>query len=157
MATAYSRTQISLHWVIFILIALQYILHEPMAQAWEAIEKGLSPEFHPLVAAHVGGGLLVLVLAIWRIKVRLSHGAPALPEKEPALMKLGAHVTHIALYALMILVPVSGAAAWFGGIEPAAEGHELLKTVLLVLIALHFLAAMFHQFVLKTNLMKRMK
>jgi len=157
MPSAYSRTQILLHWLIFAVIALQYLLHEPIAEAWERVEDGLTYEFHPLIAAHVLGGLAVLVLVLWRIRIRLSRGAPALPEKEPALMKLAAHGAHLALYALMVLMPVSGAVAWFGGVEAAAEAHEVMRALLLLLVVLHVLAALFHQFVLKTDIMARMK
>ena len=157
MPNAYSRTQIRLHWLIFVLIALQYLLHEPIAEAWGKIEEGLTYDFHPLIAAHVVAGLAVLVLALWRIKIRLTRGAPALPAGEPAAMKLAAHVVHGALYALMLLMPVSGAVAWFGGVETAGEAHEVLRILLLALVALHVLAALYHQFVLKTNIMERMK
>jgi len=58
---------------------------------------------------------------------------------------------------LMVLLPVSGALAWFGGIQMGAETHEVFKTLMLALILLHIAATLFHQFVLKTNLMARMK
>ena len=157
MPTTYSRTQILLHWLMFILIAAQFLLHEPISEAWDKIEDGLPYAFHPLIAAHVFGGLLILVLVLWRGKIRLSHGAPSLPAEEPALMKLAAHATHLSLYALMVLLPVSGAVAWFGGVEAAGEAHEVMRAVLLFLVLLHVVAALYHQFVLKTNIMARMK
>lgn len=157
MPTSYSRAQIALHWVIFVLIAIQFLFHEPMSDAWDQFERGLPISIQAPVALHVLGGLLVLALAIWRIALRLTRGAPPLPDKETAAMKLAAHATHFSLYALMVLVPASGALAWFGGIAASAEVHEILKTLMLVLIVLHFLAALFHQFILKTNLMARMK
>ena len=70
---------------------------------------------------------------------------------------MAAHVGHWALYALMVLAPVTGLAAWYGGIEAAAEVHELFKPLLIILVAVHVLAALFHQFVLKDNLLARMK
>ena len=48
-------------------------------------------------------------------------------------------------------------AAWFGGIDPAAEVHEVLRIVLLALVGAHVLAALWHQFWLKDGLMLRMK
>ncbi len=73
------------------------------------------------------------------------------------MLKLAAHLTHWTLYALMILMPLSGALAWFGDVELGAIVHNILKLPLLVLVLLHVLAALFHQFVLKTNLIARMK
>jgi cytochrome b561 len=57
----------------------------------------------------------------------------------------------------MILMPVSGSVAWFGGVEAAAQGHNILKIALLALIALHVAGALWHQFVLKDGLIARMR
>ena len=157
MPTGYSRAQIALHWVVFGLIALQYLLHETIAQAWDKIELGQDVAFQPLIAAHVFGGLLILVLVIWRIVLRRGRGAPALPAEEPLAMQWVAKGTHAGLYALMILMPLSGGMAWFGGVEAAAGAHEVMRIILLALIALHVVGALYHQFVLKTDIMARMK
>lgn len=153
----YSRSQIALHWVVFFLIALQFLLHEPIAEAWGQIVEGRTPDFDPVVAAHVFGGIVILVLALWRIVLRRTHGAPQPPETEPALLRRAAHVGHMALYGLMILMPLSGAVAWFGGLEAAGEAHEAMKPLMLGLIAIHVLATLWHQFWLRDNLLERMK
>jgi cytochrome b561 len=114
-------------------------------------------EFSPLVAAHVFGGIAILLLVLWRLVVRFKRGAPLPPESEHPLLKMAAHLSHWLLYALMILMPVSGVLAWFGGIEQAATNHFYMKFAMLGLVALHVVAALFHQFVLKTNLIQRMK
>lgn len=155
--SGFSAAQIRLHWIVFVLIVLQYVLHESMAEAWKTIEDGGSVAFEPLVASHVFGGILVLLLVIWRLTIRARRGAPAAPENEPAILKLAAAATHFGLYALMILMPVSGMAAWFGRIEIAAEAHGAMRIVLLALVALHVAGALYHQFVLKTDVLARMK
>lgn len=157
MPSHYSRAQIALHWVIFLLIAFQFIASDAMSEAWRAVVKSQEVGFNPLVAAHVFVGGAVLLLVLWRLMLRLTRGVPPLPEEEPPVLKLVAHVTHWALYALMILVPVSGAVAWLGGIKPAAEAHEVLKTLLMILVILHVAGALYQQLVLKTNIMARMK
>lgn len=153
----YSRSQIRLHWIAAVIVAAQFVLSGPMAAAWQQFTRTGQFQFHPLIAAHVIGGVLVLVIALWRLLLRWRRGVPPLPEGEPAVLKLAAHATHWSLYALMILVPLSGAMAWFGGLGAAAGAHVILKTLLLLLVALHIAAALFHQFVLKTGLMLRMK
>ncbi len=153
----YSRLQISLHWIIMLLVALQFIFHDSISEAWDKIEGGLEAAFNPMVAMHVFGGILILLLTLWRLAVRRKRGAPALPETESAVQRIAAHATHHTLYLLLILTPISGAVAWFGGVEKAADGHEVLKTLMLILVALHVLAALFHQFVLKNNLLDRMR
>lgn len=155
--SGYSRPQIALHWIVFVLIALQYILHDAMSEAWEIVEEGGAVAFDPLVAGHVLGGLLVLGLVIWRLALRARRGAPPPPEAEAPALKLVAKATHGGLYLLMILMPVSGAVAWFRGAEQAAEAHEVLRIVLLALIGLHIAGALYHQFVLRSGLMTRMR
>lgn len=153
----YSARQIRLHWMVAVLIVLQFVLHEPIAEAWEGVEEGRSPAFNWLVFSHIVGGVLVLIFALWRLVLRQTRGVPPPPEAEPAPLRMAAHLGHLALYALMIAMPLSGMAAWFGGIEAAAEGHELLKVALLALVAVHVVAALWHQFWLKDGLMLRMK
>ena len=85
MPQGYNKTQIRLHWVIFILIVLQFLLHEPMSDGWDIIEKGGEPEPNIMVLQHIVGGLLVLVLVLWRLSIRVRRGAPALPAEEPAI------------------------------------------------------------------------
>lgn len=157
MPTAYSRAQIALHWVIFGLIALQFLLHDWISEAWDKIEEGQPFVFHPLIAAHVFGGLLILALVVWRIVLRRTRGAPALPPEEPPAMQLVAKLTHAGLYALMLAMPISGGVAWFIGVEAAAEAHEVMRILLLALVGLHILGALYQQFVLKTDIMARMK
>ncbi len=155
--TGYTRTQIRLHWIVVALITFQYVLHDTISDAWDAHLTGAEVPFDPLIAQHVLMGGLVAVLVVWRLALRLTHGAPPPPEKEHPALKLAAHATHWAFYALMLLMPFSGAMAWFAGAEAAAQGHNVMKVALLALIGLHVAAALAHQFVFKTNLMARMK
>jgi len=152
----YSKTQIALHWAAAGVIALQFILHDGISDAWDVIEDGGAFAFSPLVASHVAGGFAVLGFVIWRLVLRFRRGVPDLPAGS-RLQHIAAHVGHFGLYALMIALPVSGAAAWFGGISDAADAHEVLKTLLLVFVAAHVAAAFWHQFWLKDGLLLRMK
>ncbi len=152
----YSRTQIALHWVIAALIVAQFVLHDPIVAAWEAMAKGEAPAIGPLVLTHVISGSLILVLVVWRLTLRMRRGVPALPEKEAPLLKGLAHLTHWTLYALMVVLPITGLATWFGGSETADFIHTSLKLPLLGLVALHFAAALFQQFILRTDLINRM-
>ena len=56
----------------------------------------------------------------------------------------------------MAIVLLIGLVAWFGGSETAGDLHGLVKPVLIVLIAVHVLAALWHQFWLKDHLLRRM-
>lgn len=157
MVNGYNKTQIRLHWAIFILIALQYLLHEPMAAAWDMRMKGLEPERNIMVLQHAIGGMLIFVLVVWRLLLRLRRGAPPLPEKEPPVLKGIAHLTHFVLYALMLALPITGAGAFFAGQEGAAVGHEILRALMLLFVLLHILGALFQHVILKTDVLNRMR
>ena len=146
----YSATQIALHWIVALLIAAQFLLNDAIGDAFRAATRGEEVGFNPLVAAHVFGGIAIFVLVLWRLVLRKTA------EEAPPLQLL-AKLTHGGLYLLMIVLVPAGGAAWFLGSRGAAEVHEALTGVLFVLIGLHVVGALYHQFVLKTNLMERMK
>ncbi|MBM3612659.1 MAG: cytochrome B [Alphaproteobacteria bacterium] len=154
---SYSRAQIRLHWIVFALVALQYILHEGMVEAWDALRETGAAEGGPLVGAHIAGGLAVLALVIWRLWLRRTRGVP--PPVAPAgtLATRIAGLAHGALYALLVAMVLTGGMAWFGGIEAAANAHSVLRIALLALIALHAGAALWHQFVRRDGVMARMR
>lgn len=154
----YSSLQIGLHWLIALLILAQFLFHDPMEEAWDAVREGLAIPADSVFGSnlHAVVGLLVLALALVRLALRLTRGVPALPANDPAPLRLLAHVTHILLYALVIAIPLGGAAAWFGGIAPAARVHGLAATALFWLALLHIVGALFQQFVLRTNILSRM-
>ncbi|MDI3337001.1 cytochrome b/b6 domain-containing protein [Defluviimonas aestuarii] len=154
--TGYSRTQIALHWGVLALMIVSYVSEDAMSAAWRAFNRGqeVTPGAHTV---HVISGILILVLAAMRLLARWRRGAPAAPDAGHPLMKPAAAVTHWALYALMIVIPLTGIAAWFGGIRDAGEVHEVLFNVLLLLVGLHVVGALYHQFVLKDGLMDRMR
>lgn len=156
MPATYSRTQIVLHWAVVLLILVQFLAHEGMEHAWDAFEETGAATASPGAWLHIVAGLGVLGLALWRLALRLTRGAPPPPPGDPAAQRMAATLTHWLLYALLFLVPLSGAAAWFLGAGAAAEAHEVLKSVLLVLAALHLAAALYHQFVRRDGLMSRM-
>jgi cytochrome b561 len=149
----YSRLQIGLHWAIALLLVVSFLSHEGMKDAWSAwTRQGTAVGSGTL---HVAVGLAVLALALLRLAVRLWRGAPPRVPGSAAL-ELAARVVHAMLYALLILIPASGAAAWFLGIDSAAEVHEVLFNLGWMLVALHSAAALFHHYVLRDGLIGRM-
>ena len=155
--TGYNRTQIILHWVIAALVVFQFVGHEAIVEVSALIAKGQDPAIPVLARAHVLLGGLTLLLMIWRIVLRVTHGAPASPEGVKPIQSLIAKAVHLILYLSLIVMPLSGMGAWFGGQEIAATVHTTLKFALILSIALHILGALVQQFVLKTNIMDRMK
>jgi cytochrome b561 len=125
---------------------------------------------------HKSLGVTVFALILFRVFWRLTHAIPAYPVTMKDWEKKLAEWTHKALYLLIVAVPLSGVVMtvfskygllWFGvrlaqGLdnEPLRqifkEAHEVTGVVLLVLIALHVVAAIKHQVIDKDNLLKRM-
>src|SRR6202011_167620 len=90
-----------LHWLIAVCILAMLFIGVGMVST-------VTPKFLPLVAIHKSLGIAILVLALIRLAVRLRYDAPALPADLPEPMKLAAHLSHYALYALMIGMPLLG-------------------------------------------------
>lgn len=152
----YSATQIALHWAVAILVLAQYVFKDSISAAWDRGRAGEAFAFDPLVLLHVAGGGLILAFVVWRVALRIRRGAPQPPEKESAGLQRLAGIAHWAFYAVLAAMSASGLLAWFGGVAQAAQAHEVLKVVLLGLVALHVLAVPFHRLVLKTDVMRRM-
>lgn len=151
----YSRTQIILHWAVFALVAFQIVFHESITEIWDARMEGSIPNVaQPHL--HVAIGMLIFVLVLWRLWLRFTRGAPSAPADENPALKTIAAITHILFYVLLVGLPISGAAAWFGGLPQPAEAHGIAEKVLLALIALHVLAALAHHFWFRTNVLRRM-
>ena len=105
---------------------------------------------------HTMAGLLILVLMVWRLVVRVRRGAPPPPAEEHPALAMAAKATHTLFYVLLIGMPISGAVAWFGGLEAPAQAHAAASNLLILLIVVHVAAALLHQFWWKTEVLKRM-
>lgn len=156
--SGYTRLQIAIHWMVFLLVAFQIVGHDGIEHAVDAARDGTVVESGDALFAqlHVWAGVAIFVFAVWRIYLLVTQGAPELPQNEHPALKILAKATHGILYLLLLGMPISGAAAWFGGIEPAFAAHGFARFVLLPVVALHILGALAHQFVFKTDVLRRM-
>ncbi len=156
--TGYSALQIGLHWAVAALVLLQFLLADAIEEAWDALQGEAAPAepANGLAYGHILFGWIIFVLVAWRVWLRLTRGAPPPPANEPAVLKMAAHATHGLLYLLLLALPLSGSAAWFFDVKPAAGVHVIGKTVLLVLVGLHIAGALYQRFVLRSDVMSRM-
>jgi len=130
-----------------------------------------------LYTTHKTLGLAVLVLVVMRLLYRINNGAP---DDEPSLhffQRFMSHATHWGLYALLIGLPLIGwvgislfpALGTFGGFKIPGlmspdQGfakqvfwfHALGAYAIMVLIAMHFGAALYHHVVRGDNVLRRM-
>jgi cytochrome b561 len=168
----YSGRSMALHWLVAILIIAAFILGSYMT------DLRISPTKLKLYSWHKWIGITVLALVAIRLLVRLTSTAPAYPDSMKPWEKQIAQVTHVALYFLMFAVPISGylytyaagfPVVYLGLFELPAliapnpelkdrfkEIHELLTTGMLILVMLHFAAAIKHHFIDKDTVLTRM-
>ena len=113
----YNRTAMTLHWLVAALIFVNVFYGLAAASADDA-------HVRPLIDMHKSIGLTVLGLVLLRIFWRLGHKPPPMPATYPRVERAGAHAAHIALYAIILLLPLSGYlhdSAWTG-----AASHPLI-------------------------------
>ena len=78
------------------------------------------------------------------------------PESEHPALQFLANLIHVLLYILLLTMPLSGAVAWFFGVEAAANAHSLARFVLLPSVLLHIAGALANHFWFKTDVLRRM-
>jgi cytochrome b561 len=168
----YGSLSIALHWLMLLLIAAVYACIELRGN----FPKG-SDLREGLKTWHFMLGLSVLVLVVFRLALRITGVVPRIQPEPPPWQSLFAKMIHVALYALMIVMPLLGwltlsaeghAVPFFGLQLPllvgpsksvaewAQELHETFGTVGYFLIGLHAAAALFHHYVVRDNTLRRM-
>jgi cytochrome b561 len=161
----------ALHWVIVVLLFVQV----PLGMIADELPAGL--ERLVLMTRHKSFGITILALATVRLAWRWFDRPPP-PPPMPRWQAIASRFNHVALYALLFALPLTGwlmssaanrPVSWFGlfqlpdFIAPDAglkevfeESHELLVNLLLALTLLHVSAALKHQFVDRDGLLFRM-
>lgn len=172
MTNHYTAPAKALHWLMAIMLGGLLGLGFYMS------DLPLSPEKIQLFSWHKWAGVTVFALVWLRLLWRLAHRPPAYPASMTALQKAAAHGGHLALYLLMLAIPVSGwlmssakgvQTVWFGVVplpdllsRDKALGHQLeelhsaLAVGLMALAGVHIAAAIYHYRVLKDDILQRM-
>jgi cytochrome b561 len=170
-ADTYGSLAKFLHWAIVLLIVPQYFLAEAAHDLPNGVEK------LQLYTWHKSLGMLVLLLALVRIGWKLANRGLPGPVGEPWQRKAAA-AGHGLLYLLILAQPLSGwlmsSAAnypvtlfgWFHFPaligenhqlhESLEEVHEMLFTLMLIVVAVHIAAALYHHFILRDSVLRRM-
>lgn len=166
----YHSAVILIHWSVALLIGVNFVL-------------GLTVDNFPkswtdaVINTHALSGLAVLGLTLVRLWWRVRHKPPSYPASVSQLVQRLSHLVQWALYVLMVAVPLIGIPTLlyrgrgldFGLFNlaspvartpdifhPLTEVHELAAFALVVLAAGHILAALYHQFIRKDEIMRRM-
>ena len=158
----------AIHWATAFVVLAAWIVGSTM----EDVPRGASRDL--AMQLHYSLGVLVLGLAALRVAWRAV--APPAQPSGAAWQRIAGQAMHLALIGLTVAVPMSGlldrwargrTVSVFGGVVLPApfpipggrlwgEAHEVLANAMLLLIAVHVLAALWHQFILRDRTLSRM-
>ena len=167
----YSTPAVVLHWLLAALIVfmaglgwwMMTVEHEPGGRAW--------------INLHQSIGLIVAALIVLRVLWRIGHRPAPLPASLPAWQVKLSHAVQWLLYAVMILIPLTGIIGslyskaglhFFGpstnaGITPVHDTseqffgwHEALVWTTVALLVLHVLGGLKHLLVDRDRVFERM-
>jgi cytochrome b561 len=167
--TRYSKRMVIVHWLTTALLIAAWYLGDSLSDATDGGKATLAGYI-----VHISVGGTVLLLTLSQLYFRRKDGKPPLLADKPIYQAVAKNI-HYFLYTVLILLPVSGvmiiltskvgAALWAGDatlLPKKFHGvfahvvHEQLVNVLIVLVVLHVLGAIKHQFIMKDGLMSRM-
>lgn len=168
----YHSLNVALHWLMLLLIAAVYACIELRT----SFPRGSEPR-ELIKHWHFALGMAVFVLVWLRLLGRLLFPAPPISPQPPSWQQALASVMHLALYALMIGLPLLGWLILSAGDKtqifswltlPALvapdrelagqlkELHEWLGVAGYWLIGLHAAAGVAHHYLLRDNTLERM-
>ena len=166
----YQPVLVALHWLMALLL--------PIALGGGALVLVKIPNTDPMkivaLQQHFTGGILLLTLMLIRLIVRVSTIHPAQASTGSSALDRMAWLSHRLLYLLVLAQACSGLYmalqaglpdVLFGGhgalpadfwVFPVRSVHYVISRLLMALIALHVSAALYHTFILRDGLLRRM-
>jgi cytochrome b561 len=161
-----------LHWIV----AACVLTMIPAGIAMTRVDQGVVQNV--LYTLHRSLGVFVLALMLVRLAYRLVKGAPEPEATITTGQRVASHLVHLALYALIIAqaaigwvaTSAYGAAISFFGLftvpalvakdqdlsKPLFVVHEALGFIIAALVTLHIAAALYHHFIRRDRVLKRM-
>ena len=168
--TTYDNVAIALHWATAALVIANFAL----SQTWDWFAK---PTKGLMEDTHMSFGVLLTAVIIARILWRLIPGHQV-SSLEAGWQRIASKATHYVLYVLLVAEATLGFAFRWGagrpmeffgaGIPPLIdemskplrhelrEFHEWIGWAIVIIAALHALAALYHHYVLRDRVLKRM-
>jgi cytochrome b561 len=169
----FDRVQRWLHWTMAALILIAI----PLGVISAFLPAGQQPR-QGLLEVHKSLGFTILVLLIARITWRLVAGEPRYRTPLGRLVHLASRAGHIALYGLMLFMPLTGylysaaggySLPWFGLFKwprllPHDDGiaawgkllHDWGGWVVAAVVAAHLAAVAWHQWIKRDEVLSRM-
>ena len=162
----------ALHWLTLVLLVGAFTLAVSM------VNMPFSPRKLEFYSWHKWLGVTIFLVVLVRLAWRLANPVPLQPSGMPQWQRRFAALSHGALYAILIVMPITGwimssalnlPVVYLGLIHiPSPFGvnralgetmklvHLSLAVTLLVLVIIHALAALYHHFALRDDVLRRM-
>ncbi|MEM6907828.1 MAG: cytochrome b [Pseudomonadota bacterium] len=152
----YGRLDIALHWVMALLFMAQFATMQ-----WRDWLDKTDPALEHVYGLHSLGGFAILILGLIRLVVRLRRGWLPHTPRAPGYQKLAARLVHVTFYLMFFAQPVTGILSTGGKLSTQAEGiakalHSAGGWVIIALVTLHVAAVIYHQVMIKDDLLRRM-
>jgi cytochrome b561 len=162
----YDANTIALHWVTAVLVVLMWVSGQTidwLGHDWSQLLRSI----------HICIGLTLAVVLGVRLVWRVTSGR-SLPDADPGLMQTVARMTHYLLYVVACgTVALGVTSAWVRGdtvfglvsfpggwSRPTAHDvldyHSLAANAILIVAGCHAAAALFHHYVLRDGVLRRM-
>jgi cytochrome b561 len=170
LSQKYGPAAMTLHWAVAILLLAALVL------AWVLPRKS-APGYDAILELHKSVGIIVLVLVVPRLLWRLGNPVAPAAGLTPLETRLS-ELTHWALYAIMLLIPLTGylfSSALGQGLDffdlfkavsplptdpsvsrPMEFLHKTGQYAIYGIVGLHVLAALYHHFVKRDGVLQRM-
>lgn len=162
-----------LHWIVAAIVLLM------IPAGLIMIRDGISrPVQDALFLFHKNMGVLLVPVILVRILYRLTHKAPPLPPSIPGWQRIAARLSHVMLYLLLVVMPVSGfvrvraggfpielldrlgVGPWLPKSERVAEVAQSIHAIgayaLIAVLAIHVAAAIQHALIRRDGVWSRM-
>lgn len=168
--TTYGSVTKVFHWLIFLLVLFNIIYGFSMEDAPKAY-------IGTVINIHKLTGLTILSLVFLRALWALVNPRPPLPIGTPYWQRALERIVHYLLYLVLFAMPLAG---WIGSVAAgraphigdfyfqlpvphnkalgtiAMETHNTIAIVIIVIVSLHILAALYHHFIKKDDILLRM-
>jgi cytochrome b561 len=172
---AYSQIARVLHWISALIILCVVMPLGVAISYFEPADETIKFKFYNF---HESFGIVILVLTLMRLMYRWIEPAPPLPNETPSTIRVMARTSHVFLYLLLLLMPTIGflaTNAWgfplvlFDFIlfpSPIGKDEEIAKwlsalhwtgaVTISIIIAIHVCGGLYHRFVKRDFLSRRM-
>jgi len=160
-----------LHWLMALMILAMLFIGAGMVAS-------VSERHEWLLHLHKPLGIAILLLVVVRLLVRFSTRQPPLPSDLPGWQVLAAKLSHVLLYALMLVLPLLGWAMISAAGDPVMlsgslqlpalvsanattfaflrKAHGYLAYLLFLTVLAHLAAALFHGWIRRDGVLASM-